>query len=221
MYLLIPKDPLKETSWALVLFVYIMLLLRFTKTLYGYMVKKGLRHNVAVYYNRKIIHIMAGGVTALIVPYIFTSPLIPTVFALVIAAMLYVPHSRGRTLSWFQVLDNAYEVNFCVAWGLSLLAVWLIKGNPYYAIVPPLFISLGDAVTGVIRNYVYGNRTKSWIGNIGMLAVTVPLGLCCAGLPGAIAAVASTVVEHFEFPPYLDDNVLIALTATLIIVLLA
>jgi len=217
--LLLPDDLLKETLWAFVLFTCIMLVLMFTKVLYKYMVKRNLKVNVAIYYNRKLIHVLAGGVTAFLVPYVFTSPLIPTVFALTIAAILYVPHRRKNVMEWFQVSDNAYEVNFCVAWGLSLLALWLITGNPRYAIIPPLFMSIGDAVTGIIRNSVYGRRTKSWLGNLGMLAVTVPIGLHYAGIPGIVAAAASTVVEHFEIPPFLDDNVLIALTSVLVLTL--
>ncbi|MEM4904113.1 MAG: dolichol kinase, partial [Desulfurococcaceae archaeon] len=139
--MLLPDDLLKETLWAFVLFTCIMLVLMFTKVLYKYMVKRNLKVNVAIYYNRKLIHVLAGGVTAFLVPYVFTSPLIPTVFALTIAAILYVPHRRKNVMEWFQVSDNAYEVNFCVAWGLSLLALWLITGNPRYAIIPPLFMS--------------------------------------------------------------------------------
>ncbi|MEM4826989.1 MAG: dolichol kinase, partial [Desulfurococcaceae archaeon] len=85
------------------------------------------------------------------------------------------------------------------------------------AVVPPLFISFGDAVTGVIRNAVYGRRTKSWIGNLGMLAVTTLIGYLYARYPGLIAGIASTIAEHFEFAPHVDDNILITLVASSII----
>ncbi|MGC9012372.1 MAG: dolichol kinase [Thermogladius sp.] len=190
-----------------------------TKVLYRVLVLRGVKNNVAVYYNRKIIHMLAGGVTAVLTPYLFTSPLVPFMFALALAALLLIPHRRGHLLSWFQTSENWYEVNFCLAWGASLLVVWVATSNPFYAVVPALFISFGDAVTGLIRNLVYGRRTKSWLGNIGMLAVATVIGYQYAGLLGVIAGIAASVVEHFEFPPYLDDNVLISLVSTLTIVL--
>jgi hypothetical protein len=218
MYLL-PENPVQEALFALVLFMYVLSVVYFTKRAYMYMLKKGLKRNVAVYYNRKLIHILAGGVVAFITPYIFTSPLIPLMFALVIAVILYIPHYKSRELSWFQVEDNAYEVNFCIAWGLSLFVVWIVLKNPYYAIIPPLFMSLGDAVTGIVRNAVYGERTKSWIGNIAMLAVTLTIGCCYTGVHGIIPAMFSTIIEHFEIPPLLDDNVLIAAVSTTSLIL--
>ncbi len=54
-----------------------------------------------------------------------------------------------------------------------------------------------------------------------MLAVTVPLGFYYAKLPGLIAAIASSIVEHFEIPPFLDDNILIGLTSSLILIVSA
>jgi dolichol kinase len=212
---LVPSDLRRELLVALALFIYVLGVVYTTKKIYSHMLKRGLKVNVAVYYNRKIIHILAGGVVALLVPHLFTSPLIPLIFALVIAALLYVPHSKKKELSWFQTTDNAYEVNFCVVWGLSLFGLWLITKNPYYAIIPPLFMSLGDAVTGIVRNAVYARRTKSWIGNLAMLTVTVPIGYYFAGVHGVIAAVLATIIEHIEVPPLLDDNVLITATSSI------
>lgn len=216
---ILPVDLHREILIALVLFVYVLGVVYVTKKLYGYMLKRGLKNNVAIYYNRKIIHILAGGVVAFLVPYLFTSPLIPLLFALIIAVILYIPHSRRRELSWFQTGENAYEVNFCVAWGLSLFGLWLILKDPFYAIIPPLFMSLGDAITGIVRNAVYGRRTKSWIGNLAMLVVTVVIGHYYADIHGVIAAVLATIVEHFEIPPLLDDNVLVATTSTISLLL--
>ncbi|WP_434730976.1 dolichol kinase [Thermogladius sp. KZ2Tp1] len=215
---LVPQQPSQEVVYALLLLGLVLGSLWLTKVLHRVLVLRGVKNNVAVYYNRKIIHMLAGGVTAALTPYLFTSPLIPFLFALALAALLLVPHRRGHLLNWFQTSENWYEVNFCLAWGASLLVVWVATSNPFYAVVPPLFISFGDAVTGLIRNMVYGRRTKSWLGNIGMLAVAAVIGYHYAGLLGVLAGVVASVVEHFEFPPYLDDNVLISLVSTLIIV---
>ncbi|WP_238529018.1 dolichol kinase [Thermogladius calderae] len=204
--------------YAFLLLGLVLASLWLTKVLYRVLVLRGVKNNVAVYYNRKIIHMLAGGVTAALTPYIFTSPLIPFLFAIALAVLLTVPHRSGQLLNWFQTSENWYEVNFCLAWGTSLFVVWVATSNPFYAVVPPLFISFGDAITGVIRNLVYGRRTKSWLGNIGMLAVATVIGYHYAGLLGVVAGVAASLVEHFEFPPYLDDNVLISLVSTLILV---
>lgn len=208
-----------ETAWATILLMYIFFVLYATKKFFKHMTaRRNMKTNVAVYYNRKIIHILAGGVTAFLVPLLFSSPLIPFIMALFIALLLLIPHRKKSLLNWFQTSENMFEVNFCFAWGLSLLTVWLVTNNPYYAIIPPLFISIGDAVTGLIRNGLYGRRTKSWYGNIGMFATTVPIGLYYAGIPGLLAAIASSIIEHFEIPPFFDDNVLITLTSSIIII---
>lgn len=213
-----PKNPAVEVFYALLLLMLVLASIASTKKLYRVLVKTGLRHNVAVYYNRKIIHMLAGGLTALLVPYLFTSPLIPFFFAIGLGFMIHQVRKK-KLMDWFQTPDNTYEVNFCFAWGLSLLVVWFATGNPRYAVIPPLFISFGDAVTGVIRNVVYGRRTKSWVGNLGMLVVTSLIGYYYAGNTGVLAGFLSTVVERFEIPPYLDDNVLIVVASTAVLLL--
>jgi dolichol kinase len=214
---LIPKNPVNELAYAALLLTNVIASLGLTRVFYRYLAKRGVKRNVAVYYNRKIIHMLAGGVTAILTPYIFTSPTIPFAFALILAATLYLNHRRKQLLDWFQTSENIYEVNFCLAWGMSLLVVWLATSNPFYAVVPGLFISFGDAVTGIIRNALYGVRTKSWVGNIGMLAVTTLIGYIYMGFQGIVIGILASIAEHFEFPPYIDDNLLIAGVATLFI----
>lgn len=216
--LLIPDNPVFEVLTAIALLFYVLGVIFFTKYVYNLLKKRGLEDNVIVYYNRKIIHVLAGGIVALIVPYFFSSPLIPTVFALSLAIITYIPHRVGKIFYWFQVKDNIYEVNFCLAWGLALLVLWLMFGSPIYAIIPISFMSFGDAVTGIIRSTVYRRRTKSWLGNLGMLLVTSPIGVYYAGYVGLIAAVIASIAEHYEVPPLIDDNVLITTTSLLVLV---
>lgn len=215
---LVPANPITEVLIAVPLFVYVLGVLALTKYVYVALKKLGLNDNVVVYYNRKIIHMMAGGVIGLMVPYLFTTPLVPAVFALILAAITYIPHRTGKLLYWFQVKDNMYEVNFCFAWGLALLSLWLIFGSPIYAIIPLVFMSFGDAVTGIIRNTIYRRRTKSWLGNIGMFVVTSPIGAYYAGYVGVFAALIASLIEHYEIPPVLDDNVLITISTLLVLV---
>ncbi|MEM1623390.1 MAG: dolichol kinase [Sulfolobales archaeon] len=216
--IMIMDNLLVEVLIALLLFLYVLGVLALTKYVYIALKRRGLSDGVAVYYNRKIIHVMTGGVIALMVPYLFTSPLVPAVFALILAVVTYIPHRTGKLFYWFQVKDNMYEVNFCFAWGLALLLLWVILGNPIYAVIPLTFMSFGDAATGIIRNFVYKRRTKSWLGNLGMLVVTLPIGLYYAGHVGLIAALIASLVEHYEIPPLLDDNVLITVSTLAVLV---
>jgi len=219
MIKLIPENPFLESLYASILFIYVLTVVFAAEKLYKLMISRKIKSNVAIYYNRKIIHIMAGGVVAFLTPLIFSSPLIPMLFALIIAIMLYIFRHKANLLNWFQTSENMNEISFCLAWGISLFAIWVITENKYYAILPALFISIGDSITGIIRNLIYGKRTKSWIGNLGMIAVTTPIGYIYSGIPGILAAIVASIVEHFEIPPYLDDNVLISLSASLILTL--
>ena len=208
------SDVLTDVAKALPLFIYVMAIVTIvTRKLYSYMLRRGFPKNVAVYYNRKVIHMSAGGLVALLVPIVFKEPLTPFIFSLVLAILTLYPHIKRREFEWFQTKDNVYEVNFCVAWGTSIIILWLLLNNPWVSIVPALMISFGDAVTGIVRNAVFGRRTKHWVGNIAMAFVSIPLGYAFAGVPGAVAGAVSSAVERFEFG-LVDDNILIAFTST-------
>lgn len=210
---------LEDLPEAALLTVYVLAVVFSSKLLYDWVRRRGESHNVAVYYVRKFIHVFAGGVVALLTPIVFESLLTPLFLGLAMAAFLAVAR-LVRPMHWFQVPENHYEVNFALAWGLSTSLLWLLLGDPYKAVVPAVFISFGDAATGVVRNAVFKRRTKHWLGNVAMLLVTLPLGYLLAGLPGALAAVVASVVERYEFGR-IDDNVIIALASTLILAALA
>ena len=209
---LMPEKPLEETLYAVVLAAYVLAVIYVTKHFYNIMRSWGLPHNVAVYYNRKIIHVAAGGVVAVLTPALFTSPIIPSVAAFAMAALLYAAR-RVRLMEWFQTPDNMYEVNFNVAWGLSLLALWILLGDPWLAVLPALFISLGDAITGAVRNMLFARRTKHIAGNIAMALVVVPMGYAAAGDVGAIIGLIASLTERLELGP-IDDNIIVALVAS-------
>ena len=52
--------------------VYVLAVLWGTKLPYTMMVRRGMEHIRAVYYNRKIVHMLAGGIGSLSVPFLFT-----------------------------------------------------------------------------------------------------------------------------------------------------
>lgn len=202
---------------AIPLLLYIIILISIvTKKLYIFMVSRGIKHNVAVYFNRKFIHMFTGGLIAVLVPIVFREPIIPMIFAYILAIFTYLPHRLGRIYTWFQTSENMYEVNFCIAWGTSIAILWLLTGNPWKSILPALAISFGDAVTGIIRNAVFGCRTKHWLGNIAMALTMIPIGYVLSEWVGVIAMAAASAVEKIEIPP-IDDNILIAFTVTAIL----
>lgn len=213
---LIPKSFLTESLLGLVFLGYVMLVLWASKLLYERLVGRGFPTMVSVYFVRKFIHVFAGGFVALAIPFLFTSPIIPTSLALVLAFLTYIPHRRGKLMYWFQVEENMYEVNFCIMWGLSIFLGWLLLGSSLYALIPVVFVSFGDAVTGVVRNLIYRRRTKSWVGNLAMFTAIAPAGYFLAGWLGIVAAGLSSIVEHFEFPP-IDDNILVPATALAVV----
>jgi phytol kinase len=105
-------------------------------------------HMRAVYFDRKIIHVLAGGLVAVLVPF-FSSWVVPTGAALVIALFLYIPHKTGRLLWWFQDPDNMYEVSFAVMWALAVALGWGVLGDWRLGLVPALLWRWGTRPRGL------------------------------------------------------------------------
>ncbi|MCS6769220.1 MAG: dolichol kinase [Candidatus Caldarchaeum sp.] len=201
-----------ELAYTFILFGWVLFITLFaTKQLYRWMRSRGLEHHVAVYYNRKIIHILAGGVVAVFVPFLFKNYTPIAVLVAVLAVGNYLPHRRKRLLYWYQVEENMYEVNFTVMWGL-VMGVGFLLNNVMLGVVPILFMSVGDGVTGLVRNAIYGRRTKSWWGNLAMALFCIPAGFLLYGVVGALSGAAASVVERFELG-VVDDNVTVPLTS--------
>ncbi|MCE4604520.1 MAG: dolichol kinase [Aeropyrum sp.] len=213
---LAPARPALEALYALLLALYVVfVVVPVSRTLYRLLESRGVASDRAVYYTRKFIHIAAGGVSAILTPILFTTPLIPLAASTAMAAYLYFRHTRGK-MGWFQTGRDMYDVSFNIAWGLSIAVLWCVTGDPWLSILPALFISLGDGVTGIVRNALVYRRSKHWSGNVAMMLVSIPLGYLIAGWPGALAGLVSSIVERLEVGP-LDDNIIIALTSTAII----
>jgi dolichol kinase len=210
---------IKESIYTAILFIWVLIVvIPLTKFTYNVMVKKGTTHIKAVYYNRKIIHILAGGVVSIMIPLLgYTTPLtiIPMLVLLFLAT--YIPHKTGKLLYWFQDPDNINEVNFVIMWGAVMITSWVVFKDWVYGVVPVAFMSFGDGITGIVRNALYNKRNKSWFGNLAMAIVTVPVGQIILGLPGAFAGLVASIVEHFEIHSKIDDNITVPLVSFLII----
>jgi len=211
---------LEEVVATVLLFMWVIFVAAaLTRKLYGWMVGCGLQHNVAVYYNRKVIHILTGGFVAFLVPHFFSTPMFPFTMALLLAVFLYIPHRRDKLMYWFQTAENTYEVSFCIMWGIVITLGWIVSGgNFWFGVLPVLFMSVGDAVTGIVRNTLYKKRTKSWWGNLAMASFSIPVGFAVLGLAGAVAGAIASIIEHFESNP-IDDNITVPLSSFIILVL--
>ena len=215
---------LYEIIWMFILVAYAFSIIFLTKSLYGYMLKKHFKEEVAIYYNRKFIHIFAGGVIVLLVPFIFSSPWFPLFSSIIMTVIVLIAHRLGNTFYWFQTEDNLNDVSFCFMWGVAIFVLWVIFDNPWIAIIPPAFIAFGDGVTGIIRNIAFKERKKHPIGNVYMMGVCILIGYYfaaysgIAGLAiwGVIAAIVASLFERYEFG-IIDDNVLVAGSATIIL----
>ena len=209
----------EESAATVLLFSWVVFVATIlTRSLYRWMKSRGVEHNVAVYYNRKVIHMLAGGLVAAIVPIVFKTSFFPFVMAMLLAVFIYTPHRLGKIMYWFQTEENMYEVSFCIMWGIIVTLGWLFSGGDFlFGILPVLFMSVGDAVTGIVRNAVYKRRTKSWWGNLVMALFSVSVGTLL-GFAGVLAGAVASFVEHFEFPP-IDDNVTVPLVSFLILIL--
>ena len=137
---------------ALGMGVYVVLVLYATKIPYSMMVNRGMEHIRAVYYNRKIVHMMAGGVGSLSVPFLFTDIWYPMVAGILLTALLFASHRAGIVTHWFQTEQNQNDVKFGLMWWTSISFIWWIVGDPWLAIIPSLFMAFGDGITGVVRN---------------------------------------------------------------------
>jgi len=194
--------------FAWVIFVVTIL----TKCLYKRMKNRGFKDNVAVYYNRKLVHLLAGGFCATVIPFVFKTSFLPFVMSLFLAILTYAPHKIGKLMYWFQTEDNKCEVSFCIMWGMTITIGWIVSGgNFWFGILPVLFMSVGDAITGIVRNTLYKKRTKSWWGNLAMASFSILAG-AMLGVAGILAGAIASLVEHFEFK-IIDDNVTVPIVS--------
>lgn len=195
------------------------------RPLYNVFVGRGCEHMVAVYYNRKVAHMLAGGVPLVLSPIVFTTPIWTLVGGILGAAILSFAHLTNRRMWWMQTEQNMNDATFSLMLGLSVYALWTYSGEPWLAILPACYMAFGDGVTGIIRNKIFAKRTKSAWGNLGMAIVCLPLGWFVGAsldpsIPwwGLASGAVASFVERYEFGP-IDDNVLIVVASSIVLLL--
>ncbi len=173
-----------------------------------------------IYVARKVIHMMGGGVVAILSPLLLSSPLIPILAAYLLTVYLLVHRKEGKMLSWFQDTQDMGEIYFTFSFATVLLITWILQPNfwslnskfLYVALLPLLYMSFGDGVTGIIRNYVYKKRVKGLWGSLGMLIVSCCLGFIFLSIPGLISGILATLLERIK---KIDDNLTISFVSFL------
>ncbi len=213
-----------ELIWFLVLGAWAALVVMSIKPFHAYLMSKGCEDMVAVYYNRKIAHMVAGGIPLLMCPIVFTDPLWPLLGGVIGAILLATSHLIDKRLWWMQTKQNMNDATFALMLGISVFILWKYLEDPWLAILPSLFMAYGDGVTGIIRNKMFAKRTKSAWGNLGMAILCIPLGWFIGlnaeqPIPiwGAFSGLVASVIERYEFGP-IDDNILIVVASCIVIV---
>ena len=214
-----------EVSWLFILGAWAGLVVFAIKPFHSYLVNRGCENMVAVYYNRKVAHMLAGGVPIILCPIVFSNPIWPLIGGLGGAAILYAAHFTERRLWWMQTEQNMNDATFALMLGLSVFALWHYSDQPWLAILPSLYMAFGDGVTGIIRNKMFARRTKSAWGNLGMAILCIPLGwfvgkMVTPAIPvwGVISAIVASIVERYEFGP-IDDNILIVIASSIVLLI--
>lgn len=180
---------------------------------------------VGIYFARKAIHMLAGGLVAILVAVLdlFETPIMPMFMGVLLALSCWWPHHTGNLMYWFQDPENMYEVDFCLIWAFLMSLGWLLAQlyNPalgwWLGAVPVLFMAFGDGITGIVRNFLFKKRTKHWSGNVAMFLLCAPMGYFIGPfyMAGVLAAAASSAVEHVERigSVVIDDNITVPLVA--------
>lgn len=185
-----------------------------SKKVYEFSLKKGRSTSSSMYFSRKTIHFLAGGLTALLLPFVAREPILPALMALGLAFATYVPHKLNRRMYWFQDPENIYDVDFTLSWGLIIFLTWYIDKSFWLGVIPVLFMAFGDGITGIIRNLKYNKRTKAWEGTAGMLMLCIIIG-AQMGIAGIIAGILCSFVERIE---NIDDNITVPAVSLFILV---
>lgn len=167
----------------------------------------------AAYVSRKIVHILCGGVTAILIPIFYEGYyFIVTIFAFGFAFYLLF-RRQVKPLYWFQLEENKYEVHFAFAYG-TILLLGVLLDNMMVGLIPLLFMSFGDSGTGLIRAVTQKRHSKSWEGSLAMLLICITIGFVLLGIYGIIVGIAATLIEKI---PGIDDNITVPIVTAVLV----
>jgi len=209
-------DFLSDLLITIPLFIWVLFVMKFfSRWVYNLAVKKGYQPDSATYFGRKIIHIFASGFVALLIPFLFKEPFLPFLSALVLTIYTFFLHKKNKLEEWYQIKNNIREVNFSLMWGFSILIGWFFDRTFWLGVIPALFMSFGDGVSGIVRNLKYKRRIKAWEGSLAMFIFCVLIGGLKFGAVGILAAFFATLVEKTEI---IDDNISVPIISFLTLI---
>jgi dolichol kinase len=169
----------------------------------------------AEYVGRKVVHILNGGITALLIPVFYEGYYwLVTVSAFLLAGYIYF-WRKWRLMYWFQVRENAYEVHFALSYGMVLM-IGVLLGDVWIGLIPMLFMSFGDSATGLIRAFTQRRQVKSWDGTVAMFVVCSTIGYWRLGWYGVLLGAVASLVEKI---PKIDDNITVPIITSALVYL--
>ena len=127
--------------WFLILGLWSIIVVFGIKPFYHYLRKQGSEHMVAVYYNRKVAHMLAGGVPIIAAPMVFDNPFWVLIGGVLGCIGLSLTHLTDRRLWWMQTEQNMNDATFALMLGISVYAIWEYSNEPWLAILPSLYMA--------------------------------------------------------------------------------
>jgi len=178
------------------------------------------------YISRKVGHGF-GGLAYLMCLFFFSNPLWPIVLSLGFVfllggARLFRP-STFRGVGGSARAHAFAEVWFPLGGAFSLVVGWALLNNPALAVVPILYMSWGDGITGLIRARVYRKEVKGNLGSLGMIVVCLLIAfLFTPYWIAAIGAVVATAAERWTpiSRGLFDDNWTVIVSSLLVMIFL-
>lgn len=180
-------------------------------------------YHLPQYLSRKIGH-LGGGVGYLLCAFLFHSYLWPLILTITFTMLLFVARfikgnlfrgvgGTGRPTAFAEVWFPAASV-------ISIAVGWTWLSNVWLAILPCLYMSFGDAVTGLTRSVIYHREFKGNMGSVAM-AITCILLAWILYTPlwiGIVGAITATLAERFTpmSHGWIDDNWTIVISSLLV-----
>ena len=66
---------MEEITWTIIMVIYGIFVVFGTKMIFEYMISRNMEKNVAIYYNRKILHMFCGGFIGMLAPFVLDKPI--------------------------------------------------------------------------------------------------------------------------------------------------
>lgn len=146
------------------------------------------------YISRKVAH-AASVPPMVLMPVLFDGPAWPLILTGGFLVMLAVTHPF---VVWpgFAKKGRWSELYYPLAVFLSIALLWDL--SPWAAIVPGLWLALGDGITGIVRTLTLHREEKGWWGSLACLGVCAGIALLVQPVwVGLVAGAVATTAERF------------------------